>query len=199
MKQWLQKTIIVAVTLLTFGMISPSHDFWATLQEKNEVKQNDSLGSKQDYQIGNSTLSEDPRQHLSFNTINNEFILSAKEMAYMKFGSKIGPVISSEFDDKIFPGIQDAIETTLSTGSDLHIQPFILSERPAGGHAEKIFHIQNVDTRRDLIRFHIRTENRPKEGYYFNFHYHIAEDSFVSHYTIGDIFWSKNRPPKWLT
>ena len=42
MKKWLQKTLIVAVALLTFGAISPNHEIWTNLQDKDDSKQADS-------------------------------------------------------------------------------------------------------------------------------------------------------------
>ncbi len=62
-----------------------------------------------------------------------------------------------------------------------------------------MFNIYDEQTGKDLIRFHVRTENRPGEGYYYNFHYHTAEDQFATHHNLGDVYWSKNTPPKWLS
>ncbi len=56
---------------------------------------------------------------------------------------------------------------------------------------KKIFNITNSQTGSDLIRFHVRTEKRPQEGYYYNFHYHSAEDDFMAHNNLGDIYWEK--------
>ena len=38
----------------------------------------------------------------------------------MKFGTKIGPVIANEFDEVIFPKIEEAIQMTLASSDDLH-------------------------------------------------------------------------------
>ncbi len=190
MRQWVQKTLIVAVALLTFGVISPTHEIWTTLHDKDEAKQSDRSSNVPEYQFG---LSE-------FEQVTEASIIdSAKNMAYQKFGSKIGPIISSEFDEVIFPKIEEAIQMTFSTSMDIHKRHLAISERPAGDYAEKIFHVKDLDTRKDLIRFHVRTEKRPQDGYFFNFHYHIADDGFVAHHSIGDIYWSKNTPPKWLS
>ncbi|MED4798110.1 YpjP family protein, partial [Priestia megaterium] len=51
----------------------------------------------------------------------------------------------------------------------------------------------------DLIRFHVRRENPPKDGYWFNFHYHAAADNFQKHYDLGKIYWNRNMPPKWFS
>lgn len=197
MRQWFQKTLIVAVALLTFGVISPTHEIWTTLHDKDEAKQSDKPSNLQDYQLGLSEFEQDTEEHKKLT--EEGIVVSAKEMAYQKFGSKIGPVISSEFDEVIFPKIEEAIQMTFLKSTDLHKRRLAISERPAGDYAEKIFHVKDMDSRKDLIRFHVRTEKRPLDGYFFNFHYHIADDGFVAHHSIGDIYWSKNTPPKWLS
>ena len=58
----------------------------------------------------------------------------------------------------------------------LHKRRLAISEKPAGDYSEKIFNVYDLEDRKDLIRFHVRTEKRPKDGYFYNFHYHIAED-----------------------
>ncbi|BAQ10993.1 hypothetical protein OXB_2522 [Bacillus sp. OxB-1] len=200
MEKWLQKTLVVAVALLTFGAISPSHELWTNLQEKEETNPGLHPGTPpDDFQVGVAERDFEPMPMEEPSSIEDTLISSAKELSYMKFGSKIGPVIQDEFDEVIFPKIEEAIQMTLANSDDVHKRRLAISERPAGNYSEKIFHVFDMDARKDLIRFHVRTEKRPLEGYYFNFHYHIAHDGFNAHHTIGDIYWSKNTPPKWLS
>ncbi len=126
-------------------------------------------------------------------------ITSARDLSYQKFGTKIGPVIANEFDDIIFPKIDEAIRMTLKNSGDLTTPRLAISEKPAGNYSEKIFHVFDKDQQKDLIRFHVRTDKRPQDGYFFNFHYHVSEDDFIAHHTIGDIYWSRDTPPKWLS
>ena len=194
--RWLQKSLIIAVALLTFGVITPTHDIWSGLQDKGGSKQAEGQSSQSDdYYIG---LAE-PELEDKLESIEDAFIVSAKELSYEKFGARIGPVISNEFDEVIFPKIDEAIRMTLNDTNDVHKRRLSISERPAGNYSEKIFHVFDKDEKRDLIRFHVRTDKRPQDGYFFNFHYHVAEDDFTTHHTIGEIYWSKNTPPKWLS
>ena len=62
-----------------------------------------------------------------------------------KFGTKIGPVITDEFDEVIFPKIDEAIRMTLKNSDDLHKRRLAISERPAGNYSEKIFHVYDID------------------------------------------------------
>lgn len=194
MKKWLQKTLIAAVAFLTLGVISPSHEFWTTFHGKDDAKQSDqpSIG-KTDYALDFAEAEKWTEE-----TAQEDLVSIAKEMSYMKFGSKIGPAIGDQFDEVIFPKIEEAIQMT-QADADLHKRRLAITERPAGGYAEKIFHVYDKDTRKDVIRFHVRTEKRPQDGYFFNFHYHVAKDGYAQHYALGEIYWNKNTPPKWLS
>lgn len=195
LKKWLQKSLIIAVALLTFGVITPGHEIWTFLQDKSDTKQADAPQDNHTYHIG----FDEHETKYQFSSIEDEFVVSAKEQAYMKFGSKIGPVISDEFDNVIFPKIDEAIRMALQDSNDLHKRRLAISEKPSGNYSEKIFHVYDMEDSKDVIRFHVRTEKRPQDGYFFNFHYHMSDDNFVAHHSIGDIYWSKNTPPRWLS
>lgn len=199
MKKWLQKTLIVAVAFLTLGAISPNHQFWTSLQDKNEAKQAEQPPKSADYSIGLADRYDYDQLKEPATSLEESLIASAKELAYVKFGSKIGPVIADEFDEIIFPKIEEAINMTFESTGDLHKRRLAITEKPAGDYAEKIFNVYDLENGQDIIRFHVRTEKRPLDGYFYNFHYHIANDGFVAHHSIGDIYWSKNTPPKWLS
>ncbi len=199
MKKWLQKTLIVAVALLTFGAISPNHEIWTNLQDKDVSKHAVGSSRSDGYPIELADALVDDSLEDSTDSIEESFITSAKKLSYMKFGTKVGPVIADEFDSVIFPKIEEAIQMTLASSGDLHKRRLAISEKPAGDYSEKIFNVYDIEDRKDLIRFHVRTEKRPQDGYFYNFHYHISDDEFIAHHSIGDIYWSKDTPPKWLS
>ena len=196
MKRWMYKTLAITVAFLTFGIITPNHEIWTSLEQLDDQKNaviyvpstNDVANS---YQL--DELIEQPENHLA------SILSNAKEQSYIKFGSKISPVIGEEFNTMIYPKMVEAIEMTVAQLDDDTIQHLAITESPSGDYSEKIFNIYNVDNRKDIIRFHVRTENRPLEGHYYNFHYHLEQDNFVTHYNLGEIYWSKNTPPKWLS
>lgn len=191
MKKWFQKTIIITVALLTFGLISPNHLIWEQLLDnKGPMKSISSDANASEFKQVSILDTPDPSESIT---------IAAREQAYIKFGNRIGPVIQDEFDDVIFPKIQEAIDATIAKVDDDKVANLSITEQPSGEYYEKIFHIYNEDTKRDLIRFHVRTDKKPQDGYFFNFHYHLADDKFTKHYTLGEIFWSKNTPPKWLS
>lgn len=199
MKKWLQKTLIVAVAFLTLGAISPNHQFWTSLQDKEQEKQAEQPPKNTDFSIGLADRFVYERLEEPATSAEESLIASAKELSYMKFGTKIGPVIADEFDEIIFPKIEEAIQMTYESAGDLHKRRLAITEKPAGDYAEKIFNVYDLENGQDVIRFHVRTEKRPLDGYFYNFHYHIADDEFATHHSIGDIYWSKNTPPKWLS
>lgn len=81
--KWLQKSLIISVALLTFGVITPAHDIWSNFQEKSDSKHEEGSSNDSDYQIG---LAE-PIEVVE--SIEDYFIDSAKTLAYEKFGTKL--------------------------------------------------------------------------------------------------------------
>ena len=196
MKKWVYKTLAITVAFLTFGIITPNHEIWTSLEQLDNQKKaviyepstNDVADS---YQL--DELIEQPESPIA------SILTNAKEQSYIKFGTKISPVIGEDFDVIIYPKMAEAIEMTLAQLDDVTIKQIAITENPSGDYSEKIFNIYNVENRKDLMRFHVRTENRPFEGHYYNFHYHLEQDKFATHYNLGEIYWSKNTPPKWLS
>jgi len=126
-------------------------------------------------------------------------LIKAERQSYQKFGPKIKPVIENEFKEVILPSIEKALEEVSGQFPEEDFGYMTISERPSGGTSEKIFHIQNRRTSEDVMRFHVRRDNPPQQGYWFNFHYHTYHDQFQNHYSLGSIYWDKNTPPKWMS
>lgn len=196
MNKWIRKSVAVLVAFLTFGIITPDHEIWAELdaldqQKKLEIYNTLANDIAESYQL-DELLDEAP---VTLNSILEE----AKKQSYIKFGEKISPIIENEFEEVIFPKMAESIEMTLASDDSLNISEIAITQRPSGDYKEKIFNIYHAGSRKDIMRFHVRVENRPQEGHYYNFHYHLYNDSFVTHYNVGEIFWSKDTPPKWLS
>ena len=204
MKKWIQKSLMAAVAVLTLGIISPSHDIWQQLDiDRSTYSTLDELKAS----IPKSPTVEDYQDILFVASEDTVAVASpieglkdaAKEQAYIKFGSRIAPKIGNEFEENIYPKMLEAIDMTVARLDQDTINQLAITEYPSGHYKERIFHIKNSTTKEDVIRFHVRTENRLDKGYYYNFHYHTFEDAFATHYDLGEIYWSKNMPPKWLS
>lgn len=194
MRNWIQKILVASVAVVTLGVITPSHDIW------NNILDNHANAKSHAIERVKPAEPDYAQATYSFEDIEKvDFIAEAKEQSYQKFGSRIGPKIQNDFDEMIFPKMQQAIDETIEQHKEIGLNNFAITEGPSGNYAEKIFNIYNMETGEDLIRFHVRTENRPKVGYYYNFHYHTSTDNFVTHYNLGEVYWSKDTPPKWLS
>lgn len=192
-KKWLRKSLVVLVSILTFGLVTPADLTWFAQGQSLKVANRE---TQEDNPFVYSPIIEE--QEL----VNREELIAqlkgkAQENAYQKFGEKIEPIIGDEFKSIILPKIEEAIEEMASEFPDHQLQQLTISEKPSGGRSEKIFHIFNSESGEDVIRFHVRQDRVPLEGYWFNFHYHAAHDSFMGHYELGSIFWDTNTPPKW--
>lgn len=200
MKHWLRKSLIVIVSILTFGTVTPSHALWS---EEQAVPKSQQRGASSADQSTHATTVEASLQSEDDKLDKDQFIADmtteAERQAFIKFGPKISNVIENEFREVILPNIESAIQMTAAQFPEDALMNLEITETPGGGVSEKIFHIFNNETKQDVIRFHVRRDKPPLEGYTFNFHYHTYHDEFQTHYTLGTIYWDKNTPPKWKT
>lgn len=200
MPRWLKRMLVVLITVFTFGLVTPPEYLY--VDDAKADKQHKS-GYIRDV-VPSTTTFEDaelPSIHFKFEDVDS-FVAYAMDQAEKqsveKFGTKIGPVIEEEFRGAVLPEIEKVL-TDIGTEREQDITNLEISEHPASGYGEKIFHVYDLQSGQDLIRFHVRRENPPKDGYWFNFHYHKAEDNFQKHYTLGEIYWNRNMPPKWMS
>lgn len=199
MKKWLKKSLVTLITILTFGLVIPPQSIYNNDQVDKPDK-DDFVESEPSKQQEIKQFQESTEQRLS---ARKQFLKRAIELgeaqSYTKFGEKIGPVIEQEFQQIILPNMEKAIQEVINQFPDEELVYLTVSEMPGKGVSEKIFHIYNEKTGKDIIRFHVRRERKPKEGYWFNFHYHTYHDSFQTHYDLGKIYWDKNTPPHWMS
>jgi hypothetical protein len=191
---WLKKSFFVLISILTFGLVTPSQAF---LNEEGQAlaKSNGKASTVE-------RAEEDVMEEESLFTREDfleHIIEQAEQNAYMKFGTKIKPAIEDEFRTVILPKMEYAIEQTSLQYEDDDLSNLVISEVPQYAKTEKIFHIYDKRSGEDIIRFHVRKDHPPKDGYYFNFHYHTVHDNFQAHHDLGSIFWDKNTPPQWMS
>ncbi|GLO67854.1 hypothetical protein AQ616_01255 [Oceanobacillus sp. E9] len=198
MKIWWRKIAVVLITILTLGMYSPT-----TLLEVDAQKENGNVSSSSNsdqetiartIEIQDAiptTIEED------LDTALNRLMSQAQEQSMIKFGTKIATKVEDEFNQEILPKIEEVLHTLLEETETAY--GFLsVTEDPAAGYGERIFNVYDEKTKQHIAKFHVRRDNRPLEGHYFNFHYHLNTDQFKVHHDIGDIYWDKNTPPKWM-
>ncbi|KAA9021684.1 YpjP family protein [Niallia endozanthoxylica] len=194
MPKWLRKSLLLVVTVATFGLVTPQG---LLTDSPNEDKH-----SKRDAYETNPSNSEEYFETEDVSERDkfiNEMVRVAEEQSFVKFGTRIKPVIQDEFREFILPSMEKAIAEVALQYPDEELSQLIVSEVPSGGVSERIFHIMDNQTNQDVIRFHVRRDHPPQEEYMFNFHYHTSHDQFQAHHHLGIINWDKNTPPKWMT
>lgn len=197
MNNWLRKSIVILVSILTFGFVTPS-------QLTNYVNA-DKLNDRETFEASTAESTNVQTNGLLEETVLDrekfmeELIKQAKIQSYQKFGTKIKPVIEDEFCQVILPNIEKALDQTSAQFPEEDLMNLVITEEPSGGTSEKIFNIKNDLTGKDILRFHVRRDNPPREGFWFNFHYHTYHDDYQTHHDLGSIYWDKNTPPKWMS
>ncbi|MBG9657024.1 YpjP family protein [Cytobacillus firmus] len=195
MPNWLRKSFVVLVTILTFGLVTPSQAF--LYENTNQLKA--SRASDVENSDKGAELAEEENSNFDKEDFIRQMLVEAETQSYEKFGAKIGPVIEDEFNEVILPEIEKAIQEVAVQFPEECLAQLKVTETPGGGLSEKIFHITNSMTDEDVIRFHVRRDHPPQQGYWFNFHYHTHHDQFQAHHELGSIYWNKNTPPKWMS
>ncbi|AOH55348.1 hypothetical protein ABE28_013395 [Peribacillus muralis] len=195
---WFRKSLVILVSVLTFGLVTPSDLAW--LAEADTLKDTKKgLVEEEGLAYLASQNSTERKEEFNREEFLSGILDKAEESAYMKFGEKINPKIGDEFKQVILPKMEEALTEMASQYPDGKLQQLTITEQPSAGRAEKIFHIYDSISGKDIIRFHVRQENPPLEGYWFDFHYHTYHDSFAAHHDLGKIYWDKNTPPEWTS
>ncbi|RPK04984.1 hypothetical protein BSBH6_01685 [Bacillus subtilis] len=194
---------MVLFTIVTFGLVSPPAALMADKPsgQPSSLEQNDYTAFYDEHDLYDDYESENRRDpELLFQSYKEQLLDSAEDQSFLKFGSKIAPVIEDDYRKEILPKIENVISDYLATlQDDETYQDVVISSMPSAGKTEKIFNVYNRTTGEDLLRFHVRRDHPPHDGYWFNFHYHTAEDGFQSHHELGSIYWDRNTPPNWMS
>jgi len=204
MKIWMRKVAVVLVTIMTLGIYVPPISLDVDAEENK-----DALSSKSDNHEAISNAVSEVKEEIDYKLDSDEdedkdyFIQSiteeAKEQTITKLGSRIVNQIDEEFLNDILLNMGEVLQTILVDTNENGSQYYGITERPSEGPGEKIFNIYDYRTQKDVAKFHVRRDNRPLEGYWFNFHYHLSNDNFEEHHEIGEIYWDKNIPPRWMS
>lgn len=196
MNKWLRKSFFVLVSILTFGLVTPSQLNYVRAENPGDRDALEAPAPEVSFIQPTAYIEESESDRDEYlQTLVNK----AELQSYQKFGKKIKPVIVDEFRSIILPKIEHAIIQTAAQFPEEDFRNLTISEQPGGGLSEKIFNVKNSQTGKDVLRFHVRRDNPPKEGFWFNFHYHAFHDDFQGHHDLGSIYWAKNTPPKWLS
>ncbi|MFD1738390.1 YpjP family protein [Bacillus salitolerans] len=197
MPTWIRKSLVVMFTILTFGLVTPPQLIIADAKSPGSQKadiQGDAINhDSQSHELTATFIHKDSEK----NHFLELAITEAEQQSIKKFGTTIEKRIGDEFRVIILPKMEEVIMSLSDELSEEQLANLVITKQPTGGTSEKIFHIIDGQTGKDLIRFHVRRDHPPLDGYYFNFHYHTSKDQFQAHHILGEIYWDKNTPPNW--
>ncbi|MEH7273892.1 YpjP family protein [Neobacillus vireti] len=196
MNKWIRKSAVVLISILTFGLITPTQLINSVNAEKPTERDTIEAAPLSRFEQQTSLYENSEADKERF---IEELLKQAEEQSYQKFGTRIKPVIENEFREIILPNIEKALHETAAQFPTEDLLNLTITESPGKGQSEKIFNIKNSGTNSDILRFHVRRDNPPQAGHWFNFHYHTYHDGFQSHHELGSIYWDKNTPPKWMS
>ncbi|KGX84896.1 YpjP family protein [Pontibacillus litoralis] len=205
MKRWLIKSFVTLVTILTLGLYIPPYSIDTSAAEDKEPSSSNKgiddiqSGTTHTTVFDNIPPSSEEVVHVrSTDAYIQDLTEKAKEQTVTKMGPRIMDKLEDDMTALILPSIEVVVKQLIKTENEASIPYYEITEQPSAGYGEKMFHLYNKRTNEEMARFHVRRDKRPGEGYWFNFHYHMREDNFLEHHPIGDIYWDKNTPPKWM-
>ncbi|MCT2537804.1 YpjP family protein [Aquibacillus koreensis] len=204
MKLVLRKLFVILIAFMTLGLYIPPIYLNANAESKEVFNADEGLLDESSTPNEDSNIDSEVSVQTEVVLPTNETIVDgiieqAKGQTVTKLGPRIMDQIEDEFTSVVLPAMESVIRTVLSDAEESGLYFYEITEQPTQGYGEQIFNIINYQTKTDIARFHVRRDKRPQEGYWFNFHYHLSEDNYEEHHTIGEIYWDKNTPPKWMS
>ncbi|PYZ99059.1 hypothetical protein CR205_11010 [Alteribacter lacisalsi] len=205
MKLWFKKLSIIMITFITMGAFIPPTYLDANADtgeafppDDDDLNGLDEGGLSDDDE--NIDLDENLTDIESLDDVIDRITEEAREHTLRKLGPKISRQIENEVMSAIMPNMEDVLNTIIEeAGDDQRYTGFTVSEEPSAGYGERIFNIYDSEAEEEVAKFHVRRDNRPRDGYWFNFHYHLSSDGFEEHHQLGEVYWDKNTPPKWMS
>ncbi|WP_242009749.1 YpjP family protein [Halalkalibacter nanhaiisediminis] len=207
--QWMKRGLVISSALLSIGLCVPTdfvRDVHAEQPDKTQDEKTENpliyKVNQESYELFHEVLPSKTDDYIHRNAssadlINHFIVKQAHEQSMRKFGDTISGKISNPFEESILPLLQTVIRETTKTLPEEEWAHLKVSTNPAGGLGEKILHLYNEENGKDIFRFHVRRDQPPKQGYYFNFHYHTYLDHYENHHNLGTIYWGKDMPPRW--
>ncbi|UOQ42763.1 YpjP family protein [Halobacillus salinarum] len=202
MKLWVRKIFVVLIAVFTLGLYIPPSAATSQLAKNDNVTPDQDIRERA---TADENRGEEPPGEL--NAENERFytehiIRSLTAQAKIQTETKLGPRIMGQVEGdvihQIYPKIEEVMTSLIHQSEKEQLPYFEISEQPSAGYGEKIFNLYDARSKQHIAKFHVRREKKPQEGYWFNFHYHLERDHFQQHHLLGDVYWDKNTPPKWM-
>ncbi|CDQ19294.1 YpjP-like protein [Halobacillus karajensis] len=206
MKPLMRKIFVVLISVMTLGLYIPPMQIDTEAADKKglsadrHIDESALLANAEELKVEEFNIIPDlPEEPLTTNEMIETMTEQAKTQTLAKMGPRIIEKVDEDMAQTILPKIEEVMEEILTSVDTEEVPYYEITEEPTQGYGERIFNIYNKHTEEEVARFHVRRDKRPGEGYWFNFHYHLQEDNFMKHREIGEIYWEKNTPPKWMS
>lgn len=199
MTLWFKKLIVAIITVMTLGMYIPPINLEIAADSDNEEAESEKkFTDEPNVHRYETTLDLDTYQ-LPVIDPTERLLDEAKGRTIDKLGPRISSQINRELTEEVIPNLEYVLTEIIEQNDSENIFNYSIINQQTSGDGERIFNLYDEKEDQVIAKFHVRREKRPLDGYWFNFHYHLANDRYEKHYIIGDIFWSKNTPPKWMS
>lgn len=197
MSIWVKKLFVAVITVVTLGFYVPPIDIDTSNESDNKEIESE---KKQVEENTVEIVYADPSLNVesAYDPLG-DLVDHAKAQTLQKLGPRITAQLDREVTTEILPEMEQVITDILVKMDYENLTYVELIETATPGYGENIFDLYDVINDQVVAKFHVRRDNRPQEGYWFNFHYHEALDNFEVHHEIGEVYWSKNTPPKWMS
>ncbi|SHN31008.1 YpjP family protein [Gracilibacillus kekensis] len=204
MKLWMKKITVLLVTILTLGLYVPPIYLDAEADSdvnKGEIEPSEdrSLQTEQSDEDASLTRDDVIAPEDSNQLYLEELRKQAEEQVLVKLGEKISTKIDTDLDTSVLPNLQSVLDELFRAIGEEDSQFLMIAEDPSSGYGERIFNLYNAKEKKDVARFHVNRVQKPQDGFYFQFHYHLEHDRFEAHFPLAEIYWGKNTPPKWMS
>lgn len=197
MKLWFKKLFVLIVAVMTLGFYVPPLNLEINAEtESNETEPDNNTDHKAESLVYDTSVYIDEITDYQPDPVE-VLIDQAKDHMIEKLGSRISVQIDRELKEQVLPNLEFVVAGLIENKGTDHAVDLTIVESQVSGYGEKVFDLYDEDQEQIIAKFHVRRENRPLDGYWFNFHYHLVEDGFEAHYGIAEVYWSKNTPPKW--
>jgi hypothetical protein len=211
--EFMKKILIALVAVLTFGTVIPV--FPAHYVDKQSDKENiykekspetatrpmaPDLSRLSDHETVRSwteTVPADASKDRLIQAFSVYTLQEAEHQGQQKFGTRVAERIGSSYNQEIAPSFVRAVRQLSDAHDTKWIRHLDVTHSPSSGQGERILHVYQTDSGREMLKLHVRRDHPPKNGYWFDFHYHTVQDGFQNHHELKKIYWGKNMPPKW--
>ncbi|SFL94396.1 YpjP-like protein [Gracilibacillus orientalis] len=201
MKMWIKKLTVLLVTILTLGLYVPPIYIDADVDVgKKDIEPSEDRAKQIDEEEIEDSITE---KNLVLEDSNQLYLQElnqlAKKQMQAKLGAKISAKINNDVNQVVLPNLEMVLDELYEDIGEEKSQYLMIAEEPSAGYGERIFNLYNVKEKQNVAKFHVNRLKRPQDGYYFQFHYHLQDDQFEEHLPIGEVYWGRDTPPKWMS